>query len=54
MHTGFWWGDVWERDHLGDLVVDEKIILKRIFDKWEGGTWTGLIWLRIATGDRYL
>jgi hypothetical protein len=26
MHTGFWWGDPRERDHLEDLVVDERII----------------------------
>jgi hypothetical protein len=28
--TGFWWGDLKERDHLGDLGVDERIILKWI------------------------
>jgi len=26
--TGFWWGDLMERDHQEDLEVDEKIILK--------------------------
>jgi hypothetical protein len=31
MHTGFWWGDVREGDHLGDPGVDERIILKWIF-----------------------
>jgi hypothetical protein len=25
-----------ERDHLGDLAVDEKIMLKSIFKKWKG------------------
>jgi hypothetical protein len=27
-----------------------KIILKRISKKWDGA-WTGLIWLRIGTGE---
>jgi hypothetical protein len=33
-----------------DLSVDEIIILKCIFRKWDGETWTGLILLRIGTG----
>jgi hypothetical protein len=28
VHTGFWWGNPRERDHLKDLGVDGKIILK--------------------------
>jgi hypothetical protein len=26
--TGFWWGNLREADHLEDLGVDERIILK--------------------------
>jgi hypothetical protein len=37
MHTGFWWGNVWEGDHLEDPSVDGKIELKWIFEKWDGG-----------------
>jgi hypothetical protein len=33
MYTGFWWGDLRERDHLGGLGVDWRIILKWISKK---------------------
>ena len=31
----FWWGNLRERDHLGDQGVDGRIILKWIFRKWD-------------------
>jgi hypothetical protein len=34
-HTGCWWGNLRERDHLEDLGIDGRIILKRIFLKWD-------------------
>jgi hypothetical protein len=37
MHTGFWWGDMREGDHLGDPGVDGRIILEWIFKRWDGG-----------------
>ena len=32
------------------LNVDRRIILKLILKKWDGGKWSGLIWLRLGTG----
>jgi hypothetical protein len=33
-YAGFWWGDLWERDHLGDPGIDGRIILRWVFRKW--------------------
>jgi hypothetical protein len=35
-YTGFWWGNLRERDHLEDPGVDGRLILRRIFRKWSG------------------
>ena len=53
VHTGFWCGNLTE-EHLQDSGTDGRIILKRIFKKWDGKAWTGLIWLNIGTGGRLL
>jgi len=43
-----------EREHLEDLGVDRRIILKGIFKKWDEEAWTGLLYLRIGTvGGRF-
>jgi hypothetical protein len=47
-------GNVRERDHLEDPGLDGRIILKRMFRKWDTLIWSGLIWLRIGTGGGHL
>jgi hypothetical protein len=44
VHTGFWWRDLREGDHLGDPGVDGTIILKWIFKKWDGR----MDWIELA------
>jgi len=50
MPTGFWWGDLMERDHLERPGIYGRIILRCIFRKWEGGAFTDLKWFRTGTG----
>jgi len=44
--AAFWWRNLRESDYLKDAGVDGKIILRRIFKKWNWA-WSGLIWLII-------
>jgi len=37
VYTGFWWGNLRERDHLQDPGIDGRIILRWIFRKWDVG-----------------
>jgi len=53
VYTGFWWGNLRERDHLEDPDEDGRIILRWVFRKWDVGAWTELIWLSIWTGVRH-
>ena len=47
-------GKLEERDHVGDPGVDERIILRCIFRKFDVGVRTGSSWLRVGTGGRHL
>jgi hypothetical protein len=48
-YTWFWWGYLREREPLEDLGVNEKIILKHIFKKFD----RGMDWIDLAyDGDR--
>jgi len=51
VYTGFWWGNLRERDHLGDPGIDGRIILRWVFRKWYMEIWAELGWLRIGTGE---
>jgi len=37
VYTGFWWGNLREKDHLEDPGIDGRIISRWIFRKWDGG-----------------
>ena len=52
--TGFWWGNLRDRDQWGDPDADGRIILRWIFRKWEGVARTGWSRLRIGTGGGHL
>jgi hypothetical protein len=52
--TGFGWGNLRERDLSGNPDVDERIILRWSFKKWDVEVWTGSSWLRIGTGSGHV
>jgi hypothetical protein len=51
--TGFWWEKLRERDHLRELGVDGRIILRWILRKWGVGYRLDQSGLRIGTGGGY-
>ena len=53
-YTGFWWGNLRERDHLVDPGIDGRIILRWIFRRCDVGEWNESSLLRMGTGGRHL
>jgi hypothetical protein len=54
MYAEFWLENMRGRDHLEDLDIDERIILKWFLRKQGWRAWIGLIWLVIVTSSRLL
>ena len=42
VHTGFWWGNLMEEEHLEDSGFGGRIILRWIFERWVLG---GMDWI---------
>jgi len=36
LNSGFWWGNLRERQHLGDIGVEGRVLLQGIFNKLVG------------------
>ena len=54
VHTGFWWGNPKERDHLQDLAIGRRIMLKLMLCKSVWRACMGLTRLRIEAGGGLL
>ena len=50
-YTGFWWGNLRERDHLDDPGLDGRSGSLR---KKDVGEWTRWNWFRVGTGGGHL
>ena len=36
VYTAFWWGSVREKENLEEITIVGRIILKSVFNKWNG------------------
>jgi hypothetical protein len=50
----FWSGNLKGRDHFGDLVTYEKVMLKLILGCRDGSLWTELVCVQMETSGRLL
>ena len=53
MRTGIWWGNLRVGDHLVDVGVDGRIMLKCILKESVRRACSGLFWLRFGTGGDF-
>jgi hypothetical protein len=44
VHTGLWWENLTERNHLEELGLDGRVLLKWIFKNWYGN----MDWIDLA------
>ena len=52
--TRQWWENLKEMYNLEELVVGERITVKREFKKQDGKAWTGCTWLKVKAKCRLL
>jgi len=52
--TGFWWGNLKDRDYLEDPDIGRRTILECALNRQDVRVWTGLIWFRTGTSSRLL
>jgi len=50
----FWWRNLREKGHLGDLGVDRRIILRWISRRSDVMVWARSSWLMVGTGGGHL
>jgi hypothetical protein len=49
MHTGVWWKNLREREHLENVGINGTIIISNTFKNLDAEAWSGLIRLRRGT-----
>jgi hypothetical protein len=54
IRTDFSSEDVNESGHVEDLSIDRRAMLKLILMKYNGGVWTGFIWVGMGTNGGLL
>ena len=54
MHTGFWWKNIEEKDHMENSGIGGRITQTWIIKNQDWRAQTGLIWLRILASGGLL